>query len=98
SGQRADCSAVGERPVYGEVDAVITRLHPRRVEGARAVLRLRSSARGALVCAAHDAFLEEQQLDATVRRRLERLVPARRGAAAAAGLLLPARHGLRLLG
>ena len=97
-GERAHRAAVGERAMHGDVDAVLARLHPRRVERARAVLSLRAAARRALVRKPLDALLEEQQLDAAVRRGLERLVPARRRAAAPAGLLLPALERLRLLG
>ena len=87
-----------ERPAHGEVDAVVARVHPRRVERARAVLRLRATAGRALVRLPVDALLEQEQLDAAVRRGLERLLPAGRGTAAASRLFLPAVDRRRLLG
>ena len=95
--ERSHGAAVGERPVHGEVDAVRTRLQPGRVERAGAVLRLRATARRALVRKPRGAFLEQEQLDAAVRRGLERLVPAGCGTAAPARLLLPALERGRLL-
>ncbi len=57
----------------------------------------RAPAGRALVRLPVDALLEEEQLDAPVRRGLERLLPARRRTAAASRLFLPAVEHRRLL-
>ena len=96
-GECADFAAVRERPANREVDALLARGHPRRVERAGAVLRLGAPAGRALVRLPVDALLEEEQLDAPVRRGLERLLPAGRRAAAPSRLFLPAVEHRRLL-
>ena len=71
--------------------AVVARLHraSRRAGTRRSASGARPHDGHSYACAV-DALLEQQQLDAAVGRRLERLLPARRGTAAPAGLLLPA--------
>src|SRR5262249_36219965 len=95
--ERAHETAVVQRLVHREVDAVTAGLEPCRIERTGAVPRLSSTARGALVCEPIDIFLEEEELDAAVRRRFERLVPAGRGTAVAACFLLPPCERGRLL-
>ena len=83
-------AAVRERPVDGEVDAVLAAHHRRAVERAAAVRRLGAAALRALVRRPVDAVLDEEQLDTSVGGSLERLLPARGRAAVLAGLLAPA--------
>src|SRR5829696_3937136 len=95
--QRAHRAAVRQRLVYRQVGGVLALLHPRAVERARAVARRSAPAARALVRGLPGPVREEQQLDPAVRRGLERLLPAGRGAAVSAGLLLPPLELLRLL-
>src|ERR671937_2242917 len=94
---RPDRAAVGERLAAGEIEPGVVRLHPRAVERARAAVAAEPSAGGTLPGGAVRAVLEEKELDAAVGGRLQRLRPARGGAAVAPGLLLPALERLGLL-
>src|SRR4051812_30116570 len=83
--------------MHSEIGGVLPLLHPRAVEGARAVSDGRAAAAGALVCLLLRSCREEQQLDAPVRRRFERLFPAAGGTAVSPGLFLPPLQLLRLV-
>src|SRR5205823_2298684 len=83
-------AAVRERLVDREVEPVLTRLELRAVERALAGLEREPAAGRAAPRAPVAAVLVEQQLDAPIGCRLERVGPARRRAAVTAGLLLPA--------
>src|SRR6185503_4573243 len=89
--------AVRERLVHGQVETVVAVLHLRAVKRAGAAFDPDAAARRALPGLVVDALLEEEQVDAAVRGRLERRAPAGRGTGVAAGLLLPALDGLGLL-
>src|SRR5439155_14608148 len=80
-----------------EVEAVAARLELGPVERALPRLEREPPARGTAPGRPILAVLVEEQLDAPVGRRLERLGPAGCGATVAAGLLLPALEGLALL-
>src|SRR6266540_4029180 len=96
-GQRPDRAAVGKRLMDGEVEAVVSALELGAVERASAPRDREPPARVALPGLVLGALLVEQRLDAGVRGGLERLLPARGGAAAAPGLLSPALDYLALL-
>ena len=91
-----DRPAVGQRLVDGEIQACVGRLHRRSIERTAPVLRLRPPARGTDVGRPVGAVLHEQQLDATVGRRQQRLLPAGRGASAPRSLFTPAQKQLVL--
>src|SRR5438132_1594710 len=95
--QRSHSAAVGERLVDGEVDAVAALLHRRPVERALPALRAEPPALRALPRGVVDTVLDEQELDAAVRRRFERLLPARCRPAVSACFLAPALGGVRFL-
>src|SRR6266540_3675767 len=86
-GQRPDRAAVGKRLMDGEVEAVVSALELGAVERASAPRDREPPARVALPGLVLGALLVEQRLDAGVRGGLERLLPARGGAAAAPDLL-----------
>src|SRR5215208_3392099 len=89
-------SAVGQRLGDGDVEPVRTGLHLRPVERAAAVRGARPAAARALEGIPVRPLLEQEQLDASLRRRLEYVLPAGGRAAAPARLLAPAleRSGL----
>ena len=89
-------AAVRERLVHSEVEPRVGRFEPRAVERTASFRDRGAAAGGAAEGRAVDALLEEQQLHARVGRCLERLLPARRGAAVAARFFTPALDRLRL--
>src|SRR5581483_2638514 len=88
---------VRKRLVDREIEPVAPRLELGPVERALAGLEGEPAACRAAPGRAIHSVLVEQQLDAAVGGRLERLGPAGRGASVAAGLLLPALERLALL-
>ena len=96
-------SAVRERLVHGQVEARVGRLETRPVERAAPFGHFRAPARRTTECRPVRPLLEEEQLDARVRRRFERLLPSGSGPRVTSGFLAPARDhrglvlGLRLL-
>src|SRR5205814_10139072 len=78
------------RQADGEIEARAGRLQGRAAERAASFDRQRPAALRADVGRQVGALLHEQKLDATVRRSLQRLLPAGGGAAAPGGLLPPA--------
>src|SRR6185437_5463376 len=77
--QCPDGAAVRERLVHCEVESVAALLHLRSVERTRPRLGGDAAAGGALPRLVVGAVLEQQQLDAPIRSRLERLCPSRGG-------------------
>src|SRR5581483_7327898 len=94
-GQADDRAAVGERVVDGEVGA-LGRLDLVPVDGAAPRRGRRPPAARALEGAPRRPGLEEEEVDAPVGRRRERLLPAGARTAAAAPLLAPALERLAL--
>src|ERR1700686_1585144 len=95
--ERQDAAAVGKRLVNREVKPIVSLLHPRPVERARAALRADAAALRALPGGAVRALLEEQELDAAVGRGFEGVRPPGRGSPTASRFLAPALHRLSLL-
>ena len=91
-------AAVQQRLADGEVEARVVRLEGRAVERALASLERRAPALRALVRRLVRSLLVQEQLDARVGGRRQRLRPARRGAAVRAGLLAPTLERLVLVG
>src|SRR5919202_1079023 len=90
-------TAVDKRLVNCEIEPLVRMFHARAVERALAVVDRDAAATGAAGRGVVDAFLEEQEVDATVGSGLERLRPAGRRAAVAACFLAPALERRRLL-
>src|SRR5207302_7674885 len=90
-------AAVRKRLMQREVETALTAFHRRSVERAASVHHLRTPARRTLVGRLVRAVLDEEELDATVRRGFERLFPARGGAAVLPGLFAPALEQRGLL-
>src|SRR5436189_2740954 len=90
-------AAMSKCLVNGEIETGLDPLEARAVERTIAFLERRAPARGAAVRRAVGALLEQQQVDAAVRCRLERARPAGRRAAVATRFLAPALDRLRLV-
>ena len=91
-----DRPAVRQRLMDGEIEARLGGLERRSVERAAPFRRLCAPAFRADVGRAVGTFLHEQELDATVGRSLQRLLPAGCRTAVPSGLLTPAREQLLL--
>jgi thioredoxin reductase (NADPH) len=87
---RPDGSAVDQRLVNGEVQPVIRALHARPVERALAALGRNTAATRTAGGRPVRALLEEEQFDALVGGRLERLLPPGSGPPAPPDLFSPA--------
>ena len=96
-GDRPDGAPVGNGLVHGQVEPLVALLGLGAVERAAAAGSGQAPARRALPGFVVRTFLVQQHFDPRVRGGLERLLPARRGALAAAGTFLPARDELGLL-
>src|SRR3954465_4525348 len=91
-----DRPAVRQRLVDGEIQTGVSRLHRRSVERTAPVPSLRPPTGRAHVGGSIGPTLHEQELDSTVGRGLQRLLPAGRGSATSCSLLAPAREQLVL--
>jgi hypothetical protein len=78
-------AAVDEDLVDCQIETLAALLHLRAVERATPTRDADAAARRADTRRLLDAFLEQEALDARVRRRRERLLPPRSGTAVAAG-------------
>src|ERR687887_2819609 len=92
-----DGAAVGECLVDRQVESGVVRLELGPVQWTAAAFEGGPTAGRAAERRVIGALLEQEHLHASVRRRFQRLGPARGGSAVSAGLLAPALERLSLV-